>query len=304
MTEIATDLPRKTRDIHNHHMDSTIWDRFPFRDDDVIVATWAKSGTTWVQQIVAQILCGPDPDIQVMDMGPCLDMRVIPHAEILPALEAQRHRRHLKTHLPLDALPFLPTVKYIYVGRDGRDVAWSLYTHHHNFSDMAYQAFNETPGLVGPPLERPCDDIREYFHGWLDGDGAPFWSFSENIRTWWDARHQPNVMLLHFADLKADPEGWMRRIAEFLEADVKEADWPAIHEYCSFAWMKDNADRLMPITGMIFDSGGKGFINKGTNNRWRDVLSADDCAKFDAVMRERLGAECAEWLERGSAALA
>ena len=48
-------LPRKTRELHNHHFDSTVWNDFPFRDDDIIVSTYAKSGTTWVQQIISQL---------------------------------------------------------------------------------------------------------------------------------------------------------------------------------------------------------------------------------------------------------
>ena len=50
--------PRKTRELHNHHFDSTIWNEFRFRDDDIIISTYAKSGTTWMQQIVAQMLLG------------------------------------------------------------------------------------------------------------------------------------------------------------------------------------------------------------------------------------------------------
>ena len=48
-------LPKKTRELHNHHFDSTIWSDFKFRDDDIIIATYAKSGTTWLQQIVSQL---------------------------------------------------------------------------------------------------------------------------------------------------------------------------------------------------------------------------------------------------------
>ena len=48
-------LPKKTRELHNHHFDSTIWNDFKFRDDDIIIATYAKSGTTWLQQIVSQL---------------------------------------------------------------------------------------------------------------------------------------------------------------------------------------------------------------------------------------------------------
>jgi aryl sulfotransferase len=38
--------PQKTRELHNHHFDSTIWNDFQFRHDDIIIATYAKSGTT------------------------------------------------------------------------------------------------------------------------------------------------------------------------------------------------------------------------------------------------------------------
>ena len=76
----ATDIawPRKTRDIHNHHMDSTAWDRFKFRDDDVVVATYGKSGTTWTQHIVGQLLSGGDPEIAISNISPWVDLRIMP----------------------------------------------------------------------------------------------------------------------------------------------------------------------------------------------------------------------------------
>ena len=70
--------PRKTRELHNHHFDSTVWNDFKFRDDDVIVATYAKSGTTWTQQIVGQILHGPDPELATAELSPWVDLRVPP----------------------------------------------------------------------------------------------------------------------------------------------------------------------------------------------------------------------------------
>jgi aryl sulfotransferase len=113
--------PRKTRELHNHHFDSTIWNDLQFRDDDIIIATYAKSGTTWMQQIIAQMLLGPDADLEMAEMSPWLDLRVPPKAVKLPAVEAQTHRRFLKTHLPVDALVYSPQAKYLYIGRDGRD---------------------------------------------------------------------------------------------------------------------------------------------------------------------------------------
>ena len=148
-------LPRKQRELHNHHFDSTIWNDFQFRDDDIIIATYAKSGTTWMQQIVGQLLFNGNPDIGVAEMSPWLDLRIPPKEVKLPLVEAQTHRRFIKTHLPVDALVLSPKAKYIYIGRDGRDVIWSMYNHHANANQGWYDALNLTPGLVGPTIDRP-----------------------------------------------------------------------------------------------------------------------------------------------------
>jgi aryl sulfotransferase len=292
------EMPRKVRDIHNHHMDSTVWDDFVFRDDDVIVATYGKSGTTWTQQIVGQILHGPDPHLPVAELSPWLDLRVPPKHVKLPMVEAQTQRRFLKTHLPVDALRFSDKARYIYIGRDGRDVVWSLYNHHAKANEMWYEAMNETPGLVGPKIERPNPDIVAYFREWLEDDGFPFWAFWENIRSWWEIRHLPNVMLVHFVDLKRDMGGKMREIADFLEVSVPPETWPELERLCSFEWMKANAANMAPLGGAIFDGGGATFINKGTNGRWQTVLPAEESAAYEARARAELGEECAAWLAK------
>lgn len=300
MPDAVLELPRKTRELHNHHMDSTVWNDFPFRDDDVIIATYAKSGTTWTQQIVGQLVFKGDPDVEVHAISPWLDLRVMP-PDTGALLEAQTHRRIIKTHLPVDALNMSPKAKYIYIGRDGRDVVWSFHHHHANANALWYQLLNETPGLVGPPIGPPDPDVRRYFLTWLERDGFPIWSYWENISTWWAARHLPNVKLTHFANLKADLEGEMRAIAEFLEIDIPEDRWPAILEHCSFDWMKAHAGKVAPLGGAIFDGGGETFINKGVNGRWRDVLTAEDNRLYEQTAVEKLGPECARWLATGQA---
>ncbi|MBC2666233.1 sulfotransferase domain-containing protein [Novosphingobium flavum] len=291
-----TMLPRKTRELHNHHFDSTIWNDFQFRGDDIIIATYGKSGTTWTQQIVGQMLLGPDPDLAVAEMSPWLDLRVPPKAVKLPAVEAQTHRRFLKTHLPVDALRFSDQAKYIYIGRDGRDAVWSMHNHHANANALWYQMLNETPGLVGPPIAPPPADPAEYFALWLEGDGYPFWSFWDNIRSWWQIRHLPNVHFLHFADLKRDMPGQMRALADFLGIEVKAEDWPMIELFCSFDWMKANASKSTPLGGAFWDAGAQTFINKGTNGRWMDSLPAAVSEAYEERARAELGEECAAWL--------
>lgn len=209
----------------------------------------------------------------------------------LPAVAAQRHRRFIKTHLPVDALVCSPKAKYLYIGRDGRDVVWSMHNHHANAK--WYEALNDTPGRVGPPIEPPPDDVRQYFQDWIERDGHPFWPFWENVASWWAIRDLPNLMLLHFEALKQDMPGQTRRIAEFLEIPIDESRWDAIVEHCTFPYMKAHAAKCVPLGGAFWDAGAQVFIHSGQNGRWRDVLTSEECARYDALAAEKLGRECA-----------
>jgi aryl sulfotransferase len=291
--------PQKTGEYQSHHVDSTRWNGFPFRDGDVIVATYAKSGTTWMQQIVCQLIFDGAEGLPVMDLCPWVDMRVLPFDEIMAALEAQTHRRSLKTHLPADKLVFSPKAKYIHVARDGRDTLWSLYRHHSRYTPAFYAMVNDTPGRVGPKIDPPGDDVVEYFHRWLDDDGFPFHPFFSHNQSWWNIRDLPNVLLVHFNDLKADLPGEIRRVADFLEIDVDEAVFPKIVEHCTFDYMKEHSDELSEIVGIAFDGGGKGFVNKGTNGRWRDRLSAEDVRKYEQFAARAMTPDCARWIANG-----
>ncbi len=294
-----TTAPKKTRELQNHHFDSTIWNDFVFRDDDIIIGTYAKSGTTWVQQIVAQLLFDGEAGLAVAEMSPWMDLRVPPKQEKLPVVAAQTHRRFLKTHLPVDALVFSEKAKYIYIGRDGRDVVWSMFNHHSNANDLWYQALNDTPGRVGPPIGKPVESVLQYFHEWLDQDGHPWWPFWENIRSWWEIRNLPNVYMLHFANLKKDMAGEIRRIAEFLDIPINEDHWQEILLHCSFDYMKANATASVPLGGAFWDGGAQVFIHKGQNGRWREVLGEADIAKYERTAQQELPEACAHWLAHG-----
>ena len=82
-----TDMPKKTRELHSHHFDSTIWNDFSFRHDDIIIATYAKSGTTWLQQIISQLIFGGQEGLPVAEMSPWLDLRIPPKDVKLPEVE-------------------------------------------------------------------------------------------------------------------------------------------------------------------------------------------------------------------------
>jgi aryl sulfotransferase len=299
MSQAAIAWPKKLREMESNHFDSTVWNDFKFRDDDVVISTYAKSGTTWTQQIVGQILFNGSEDVSIGQSSMWLDLRVPPREVKLAAFESQTHRRFVKTHLPVDALVFSPKAKYIYVGRDGRDVVWSMYNHHKNANETWYQMLNETPGLVGEPMERCTLDVVPYFRRWMERDGYPFWPFWENVRSWWAIRELPNVMLVHFANLKKDLPGEMKRIAKFLDVNIEESRWPVLLEHCSFEYMKAHAAMSAPLGGMLWEGGAETFINKGTNGRWRDLLTAEDSLAYEARARKEVGEACAHWLATG-----
>lgn len=289
----------KARELQTRTSDSTIWNDFAFRNDDVIIATYPKAGTTWMQQIVGQLLFGGDPDLEVGRISPWVDMRLPPKAEKLALIEAQTHRRFLKTHLPADALLMSPQARYIYVGRDGRDVVWSLYNHHATTTQEFRDRLNNLPGVDAPPLQPPPSDIREFWRRWLDRENYPAMSFWNHIRSWWVLRDRPNVLLVHFATLKRDLPGEMRRIATFLDSPVDVARWDAIVEYCSFDWMKTNATKVAPRGGQDWMGGAQTFIHRGVNGRWSETLSPEDVAEYEARAVRELGPECAHWVATG-----
>ncbi len=214
---------------------------FPPRPDDIVISTYGKSGTSWLQQIVAQLLFNGAPILGFPEMSPWLESRLIDKAALFADLDAQAHRRFIKSHLPFDALPWSPTARYIYSARDVRDLVWSLHRFHSNFRPLYLQLLNNFRGEMGRDFEPADPDIARYYRTWLEQDGQPFWPFWSHVKSWWEARHHPNVLLVHFNNLKADLPGGIRRIAAFLGISIDETTWPDILEHSGFDWMREAA---------------------------------------------------------------
>lgn len=120
----------------NHDMDTRRWTRVKTRPDHVLIGTYGRSGTTWMQTIVSKVLDIPS-DANVHEVSPWVEWPILP-IEQLDALNAQTHRRFVKHHLAREYLP--PHVRektaQIYVARDACDVVLSLYNLHSSFTDQ------------------------------------------------------------------------------------------------------------------------------------------------------------------------
>jgi aryl sulfotransferase len=263
-----------------------------------------------MQTIVANLLF-PDGELPgpVVEITPWLDMRLGPLDQVMAGLEAQTHRRCIKTHLPLDGVPFYDEVQYVMVGRDPRDVFMSLVNHYGSHTPAFFEMMNNMPGRVGDPFPEYDGDIHKLWKNWItrgwfpwESDGYPYWSHLHHAKTWWEFRHLPNIRLVHYADLRRDLEGEMHKLAKYLNIEVPKERWPAVVDACRFETVKANPGKVVsPMADMIWKGGGQTFIHKGTNGRWKDVLTEDELALYHETMRKTLPPDCARWLEDGGA---
>ena len=300
-------LPARDRTYQCHHFDSTRWNYYLPRSDDIIVATSYKAGTTWTQGIIANLLF-PEGDFPQPPaaMSPWIDMRFAPLEMFLENIEAQHHRRFLKTHLPLDGMRYEPDVKYVYVSRDGRDVFMSLWNHYSNMKPEAIEHMNFIPGRVGEDFPAPPDDIHAFWDTWVsrslfehEHGGWPYWSHLSNVQSWWDYRHLDNIEFFHYNDLLQDSAGEIARLAEYLEIDVPESCWSRILDAVSFDGMKCRGEEYAPAGGSFWNGGAQTFLHKGTNGRWQGLLGDAELAQYDSLCEKALTPECRHWLEHG-----
>ncbi len=287
--------PRKERELIDAQVDSTIWNRFEFRDDDIIIANWPKSGCTWLQQIVGQLIFAGDDDVAVSRVSPWVELAVSSQSFTLARLRAQTHRRFMKTHLPVDALVYSAKARYIYIGRDGRDVAWSAFNHFRRLRTRWYEAMRERSARFGRPMSDPPRDFRQFFNRWLE-DGYPFWPFWQHVRSWWEIRQLPNLMLIHFSDLRDRLPHNIRRIAEFLGLTISADRWPSILQHCSLQYMTQHAARLLPHGNEVFAGGAPAFFSGGGRPGWQRELDAHDLRRYEDALQSHLPERCAEWL--------
>jgi aryl sulfotransferase len=292
------------REVRSRIFDSARWAGYRARPDDIIIATFPKCGTTWAQRIVSMLLAGSSAPAPVG--GAWLDFRLRgPVEPVLEAADATPGRRHLKAHLPYDALPVWEGVKFIHVARDGRDAAMSMHNHMRGFRpemnaimDQVSLSDPKFGGAAPPTPEDPAESFREWLvDGGARGDpGASFW---EVERSYWAARRDANMLLVHYNDLKADLAGEIARIARYLEIELPGAVMNEIVAAAGFETMRAQGETLMPGAENAWVEGAKTFLHKGVNGRWQAAFADADLAAYKAKIAAEFTPALAAWLESG-----
>jgi hypothetical protein len=309
---------RKPVRYHNFIADCARWDGFSFREGDLIISTPPKCGTTWTQMICAMLIF-QTPDLpKPLDLiSPWLDQVLRPLDSVVADLEAQEHRRFIKSHTPLDGLPFVPRVTYIAVGRDPRDVALSWDNHLANMDFDRIMSLREAavglddlPEVMPNGVPAPLPSERERFWFWVEDPTPPTRSPTtlaatlQHLATFFAVRNEPNVILLHYGDLKDDLEGEMRRLAARLSIQVPEERWPRLVHAATFETMKQRSRETGPNQTECVWRDGERFFHRARHGEWQSLLNEDDLRRYEARINQLADPDLLIWVHRGPISLA
>lgn len=289
--------PSRTTIYKGPIYDSTRWDGFVPRDDDVFICTPPKSGTTWTQAICAFLIFGrTGADIKPGMISPWIDSKSEPIDELYAILAAQTHRRFIKTHTPLDGVPYFPQCTYLSVYRDPRDTYFSMRGHAANLKSE--KLAHRLVASVG-------DGFREWAtKPFTPGDPESF-ALGANVHHYQSYRRHadlPSLHFFHYADMKRDLRGAIRGMAAALNLAPTDALRDEIVDAVSFENMRENARSFAPNAGRDVWKDDRQFFSNGQSQRWRETLSDSDLALYDAHARALLPEDEIVWLHNGSAA--
>ena len=236
--------------------DSARWEMLTLRDDDVVVSTRSKHGTTWMQAILLHLVHGPeDLPAPLATLSPWLDHLVEPAGAVLTRLEGQPHRRVIKTHTPLDGIPVQPGVTYVVVARHPLDAAVSLFHHMRNLDRPRMAELTGRPASAAGPAPA---ELGPWLRRWVAADADPHTDLdslpgvAHHLRDAWERRATPGVQLVRYADLVADPHATVLVLARAL--GVPEGMVDDVVRATSFAAMRARAAELVPDpAGIVLD---------------------------------------------------
>ena len=259
-------------------------------------------------QMICALLIFQSPELPrpLRDLSIWPDLLVHSREEVLTELAGQQHRRFIKTHTPLDGLPYDEGVTYLTIGRDPRDAAISFDNHNANINlGVMFAALRSAMAADGtelprlPALTPPPESFHDRFRAWVDDPGymRGLPSFMRHLDTVWQMRDRPNVVLTHYQQLQDDLAGSMRSLATRLDIDIPEQKWPELVERATFAAMKERENDVIPDPDSWVDKSR--FLNKGTSAQWRSVLNDEDVAYYRERVVNLADPALVRWVQRG-----
>ncbi|CAH1773533.1 unnamed protein product, partial [Owenia fusiformis] len=253
------------------------YDNIDLTADDCIIASYAKSGTTWTQEIVwllyNQVNTDKAKKIELMNRCPFIEV-----ASRIAVIKALEKPKLTKTHVPYNALPKSyhnpesTRPKVVYVARNPKDVAVSFY--HFYRSNKSLGNFN-----------RGWEEFFEMFVEGYVGGGSWF----DHIIPWYKASVQnPDVLFMKYEDMKRNPIEEIQKIATFLGKDVNDEMLEKIHQHTKFDSMKSNP--MVNFTNIsVIDHSVSPFMRKGEIGDWKNYFTVSQDERFMKMYNDKMG---------------
>ncbi|XP_059179984.1 sulfotransferase 2B1-like [Centropristis striata] len=252
----------------------TYCENFTFRPDDILIVSYPKSGSHWLQEIVPLIASGGDP----------ASVETLPNWHRVPFIEVGQNAflkfeerpspRIIASHFHYNMMPqsfFAVKPKVIYMMRNPKDVFTSSFH------------FNRTMKYFVDPGPQ-----REYLHKFLDGK-VVFGSWFDQVKSWLNAEDKEHIMYIFYEEMSKDLKGSVARIAQFLQKSLDAEVIEKIADRCLFKNMKQNKmSNYSTIPVSIIDQTKSEFLRKGIVGDWKNQLTVEEAEYFDAVYKDKM----------------
>jgi hypothetical protein len=238
------------------------------RPDDIFIVTYPRSGTTWLQYILHLLTSGEEAGFEhISQVAPWFERSLAVGALTAADLESMPSPRIFKSHLARCWVP--PGARYIYVARDGRDVACSYY--HFYRSHLRYTG-----------------SFEAFLRRFLAGD-LQYGSWFKHTRAWSAHRGDPALLYLRYEELRRSPREGIATIAAFCGIDVDEARVARVAELSSFERMKREEARFDFTTELLLQRGYRlgAFLRRGQTGEGREGLTPEQEDAFRRAARAR-----------------
>jgi hypothetical protein len=288
--------------------DSSRWSEIELRAGDIVISTPPKSGTTWTQMLCALLVFdGPKFPAPLDLLSPWVDMLTRPIHEVRADLDAQEHRRIIKTHTPLDGLPLRADVHYVVVGRDPRDVAVSWEHHMANLDlgrllELRAQVVDPDDDWY-PPLPPSAADAEGRFRQFVESDDDGLVTLAavlQHLETAWTRRHEPNVHLVHYDDLRRDPAGELLRLGRALGFSLTPERAVELAAEATLERMQSRADEVVPNASQGLWNDTSRFLRAGGRGEWRSWVTTEDATRYRQRVEALVSTDLADWVHAGS----
>jgi hypothetical protein len=234
------------------------------RNDDIFLVTYPRSGTTWMQMILYQLTTDGNMDFpHICHVSPWFERFLAMDVMGAEGLENFPSPRIFKTHLSYGWIPKAPC-KYIYVVRDGKDVAVSYY--HFYVSHLFFRG-----------------GFSDFFDHYFMKGKVQYGLWFRHVSEWLENKDRLELLILRYEDLVKDMEECLHKIISFCGLEIPAERFPEIMERCRFDFMKQHEEKFDHITGMIWEKGYKknSFLRKGQTGGGKLALTPEQEKVFD-----------------------